>query len=124
MKLHNYIQTETKEKETEIWPAVIIDDKNVLHSQTYLSNIGDVIKEFKRLKDNTSKASAAEIHFHLIKKRFTVCIREWKTCSKRLKVHTFHGNEQDSSHMQHSVWFKVKTAATPNYRIFSGLNSS
>lgn len=32
MKLHNYIQTETKEKETEIWPAVIIDDKNVLHS--------------------------------------------------------------------------------------------
>ena len=67
MKLHNYIQTETKEKETGIWPAVIIDDKNVLHSQTYLPIIGDVIKEFKRLKDNTSKASAAEIHFHLIK---------------------------------------------------------
>ena len=67
MKLHNYIQTETKEKETGIWPAVIIDDKNILRSWTYLLNIGDVIREFKRLKDNTSKASAAEIHFHLIK---------------------------------------------------------
>lgn len=67
MKLHNYNQTETKEKETEIWLAVIIDDKNVLHSWTYLLNRGDVIREFKRLKDNTSKVSAAEIHFHLIK---------------------------------------------------------
>ena len=67
MKLHNYNQTETKEKETEIWLAVIIDDKNVLHSWTYLLNRGDVIREFKRLKDKTSKVSAAEIHFHLIK---------------------------------------------------------
>ena len=67
MKLHNYNQTETKEKDTEIWLAVIIDDKNVLHSWTYLLNRGDVIREFKRLKDKTSKVSAAEIHFHLIK---------------------------------------------------------
>ena len=50
MKLHNYIQTETKEKETEIWPAVIIDDKNVLHSQTYLPNKGDVIKDIQKVK--------------------------------------------------------------------------